>query len=60
MNGTDMPGDAARDKAPPQNDTRITEYHSAEWERLVDGGWTTEQVWTLPDGTQVARMRPGR
>ena len=32
------------------------EYHSCEWERMVEGGWMTATVDELPDGTRIAKM----
>lgn len=42
------------------NRDRFCEYHSHQWELLVEAGWITWTVDELPDGTQIARMKWGR
>jgi hypothetical protein len=32
------------------------EYHGPQWSALVEQGWVTATVDTLPNGTRVARM----
>lgn len=32
------------------------EYHSREWDRLVETGWVTAEVYTMDAGTRIARM----
>lgn len=32
------------------------EYHSREWDHLVESGWVTAYVDALPDGTRIATM----
>ena len=35
---------------------RIVEYHSPQWSELVEQGWITHTIETLPSGVQVAIM----
>jgi hypothetical protein len=32
------------------------EYHSTEWDRLVESGWKTHSVEEMADGTRIAKM----
>ena len=36
---------------------KYVEYHTHSWEVLVEGGWFTDSVEELPDGTRIAKMR---
>lgn len=36
--------------------TCYVEYHSREWEILVESGWTTWVVNTISEGVQIAKM----
>jgi len=35
---------------------QYVEYHSYHWALLVETGWITMYVETLPDGTRIAKM----